>query len=199
MVGFFWCRIGAGVSSFFQLCCWLWVAAVWAWVLTRQSTRTAYSRRLLWFVSLRKTRFIQPHVLFTGVYLLKRLSAGFLPCAGLRLWALRQFQAFFASIASPPWRCAFSRFALVVNLGLPVLASGSNRAVKPTRLRRSAYFRSLGPPQHEQHKNTQRKRMARQIAILQSCAGRSSSCRDQAGQPGELAGDGGHSHSPTKN
>ena len=94
-------------------------------------------------VSLRKTRFIQPHVLFTGVYLLKRLSAGFLPCAGLRLWALRQFQTFFASSAPPPWRSAFSRFAPVVNLGLPVLASGSNRAVKPTCLRQAAYFRSL--------------------------------------------------------
>ena len=50
---------------------------------------------------------------------------------------------FFASIASPPWRIAFSRFAPVVNLGLPVLAFGSNRAVKPTRLRRAAYFCSL--------------------------------------------------------
>ncbi|WP_453934613.1 DUF1010 domain-containing protein [Acidovorax temperans] len=72
---------------------------------------------------------------------------------------LRQFQAFlasspcaasatsyhFASIAPPPWRTAFSRFAPVVNLGLPVLASGSNRAVKPTRLRRAAYFRLLVP------------------------------------------------------
>ena len=72
---------------------------------------------------------------------------------------LRQFQAFlasspcaasassyhFSSIASPPWRTAFSRFAPVVNLGLPVLASGSNCAVKPTRLRRAAYFRSLVP------------------------------------------------------
>ena len=70
---------------------------------------------------------------------------------------LRQFQAFFASSpcaasvtsyhfsssASPPWRTAFSWFALVVNLGLPVLASVANRAVKPTRLRRAAYFRSL--------------------------------------------------------
>ena len=78
-------------------------------------------------------------------------------CAGLRLGVLRQFQAFlasspcaasassyhFSSIASPPWRTAFSRFAPVVNLGLPVLASGSNCAVKPTRLRRAAYFRSL--------------------------------------------------------
>ena len=82
---------------------------------------------------------------------------GVLPCAGLRLGVLRQFQAFlassacaacassyhFSSIASPPWRSAFSRFAPVVNLGFPVLASGSNCAVKPTRLRRSAYFRSL--------------------------------------------------------
>jgi hypothetical protein len=66
-----------------------------------------------------------------------------LPCAGLRLWALRQFQAFFASTASPPWRTAFSRFALVVNFGFHVLASGSNCAVKPTCLRQAAYFRSL--------------------------------------------------------
>ena len=82
---------------------------------------------------------------------------GFLPCAGLRLGVLRWFQAFlasspcaasatsyhFSSIASPPWRSVFSRFALVVKLGFPVLASGSNCAVKPTRLRRAAYFRSL--------------------------------------------------------
>ena len=51
--------------------------------------------------------------------------------------------SFFASIALPPWRTAFSQFAPVVNLGFPVLASGSNCAVKPTRLRRAAYFRSL--------------------------------------------------------
>ena len=82
---------------------------------------------------------------------------GFLRCAVLSLSAMRKFQAFlassscavsatsyhFSSSASPPWRTAFSRFAPVVNLGLPVLASGSNRAVKPTRLRRAAYFRSL--------------------------------------------------------
>ena len=68
---------------------------------------------------------------------------GVLPFAGLRLRALRQFQVFFASTAQPPWRSAFSRFVLVVKLGFPVLASGSNCAVKPTRLRRVAYFRSL--------------------------------------------------------
>ena len=53
--------------------------------------------------------------------------------------------SFFASSAPPPWRSAFSRFALVVNLGFPVLASVANRAVKPTCLRQAAYFRSLVP------------------------------------------------------
>ena len=126
--------------------------------LTRRSSGRL-RRRLAMFVSLRKTRNIETHVLFTGIYFLKRLFAGFLPCAGLRLGALRCFQAFlasspcaasatsyhFASIAPLPWRSAFSRFALVVKLGFPVLASGSNCAVKPTRLRRAAYFRSLVP------------------------------------------------------
>ncbi|MDD2690314.1 MAG: DUF1010 domain-containing protein [Simplicispira sp.] len=82
-------------------------------------------------------------------------SLGVLPCAGLRLWVLRQFQAFlafslcaacassyhFASVTPPRWRSAFSQFVPVVNLGFPVLAFGSNCAVKPTRLRRAAYFR----------------------------------------------------------
>ena len=103
--------------------------------------------------------FYSPAVNFSSGYPL-----GFLPRVGLRLWVLRRFQAFlvsspctasatsyhFASIAPPPWRSAFSRFAPVVNLGLPVLASGSNCAVKPTRLRRAAYFRSLGVKIHRQ-------------------------------------------------
>ena len=66
-----------------------------------------------------------------------------MPCAGLRLWAVRQFQVFFASSAPPPWHTAFSRFAPVVNSVVSVLASGSNCAVKPTCLRQAAYFRSL--------------------------------------------------------
>ena len=49
----------------------------------------------------------------------------------------------FSGSASPPWHRAFSQFAPIVNFGFPVLASGSNCAVKPTRLRRAAYFRSL--------------------------------------------------------
>ena len=90
--------------------------------LTRQSSGLAYGQPLILSVSRLETRFIQAHVLFTGIHLLKHLSAGFLPCAGLRLGVLRQFQAFlasspcaasatsyhFASIAPPPWRRAFS-------------------------------------------------------------------------------------------
>lgn len=65
---------------------------------------------------------------------------GVLPCAGLRLWVLRWFQAFlaasayalsassyhFASTAPLQLRSAFSRVAHVVKLVFPVLASGSN-------------------------------------------------------------------------
>jgi len=66
--------------------------------------------------------------------------------SGLRLHSLRQFSAFlatgpyvasassyhFASVAPPRWRFAFSQFAPVVKLGLPVLASGSNFSSQPT-------------------------------------------------------------------
>ena len=97
---------------------------------------------------------IQASFTFASVH-----SLGVWPLLGLRLRGLRQFQTFlasslfaasaysyhFASIASPPWRTAFSRFAPVVKLGLPVLASGSNCAVKPTCLRQASYFRSLVP------------------------------------------------------
>ena len=86
------------------------------------SDKGELTRSRLNLVSRLETRFIQAHVLFTGIHLLKHLSAGFLPCAGLRLGVLRQFQAFlasspcaasatsyhFASIAPPPWRRAFS-------------------------------------------------------------------------------------------
>ena len=45
--------------------------------LTIHSSRRRFAARLNSGVSLRKTRFIKPHVLFTGVYLLKRLFVGF--------------------------------------------------------------------------------------------------------------------------
>ena len=90
-----------------------------------------------------------PAFTFSGVYPL-----GVLPCAGLCLLGLRQFQAFlassacaacassyhFAGIAPLPWRSAFSRVALVVKLGFPVLASVSNSALKRTRILRAAYL-----------------------------------------------------------
>ena len=73
---------------------------------------------------------------------------------GLRLRGVCQFQAFlasrpcaasassycFRSAVPPRWRHAFSQFLPVAKFGLPVLASGSNISVKPTRILRSAYF-----------------------------------------------------------
>ncbi|MFC4474226.1 DUF1010 domain-containing protein [Comamonas denitrificans] len=69
--------------------------------------------------------------------------------SGLRLLALCQFQAFlassaftasvssyhFRSVMPPRWRSAFSQFAPVAKLGLPVLASVSNCSSQPTATR----------------------------------------------------------------
>ena len=71
---------------------------------------------------------------------------GFWRCAGLRLSALRKFQAFLASsacavsatsyhscsVASLPWRSAFSWAAPVFKSGRPLLAFGSNCSSQPT-------------------------------------------------------------------
>ena len=125
--------------------------------MPRRSLR--YAVRLNSSVSPFIFRFMQASIYSSASPLPEVSPLGFWRCAGLRLHSLRRFQVFlasspcaasassyhFASSASPPWRTAFSRFASVVNLGLPVLASGSNCAVKPTRLRRAAYFRSLVP------------------------------------------------------
>ena len=125
--------------------------------LTLQSSGLAYGQPLTLCVSLRKTRFIQSHVLFTGVYFLKRLFVGFFAVCRASPWGFAPFQAFlasspcaasafsyhFSSSAPPWWHTAFSRFVPVVNSEVSVLASGSNCAVKPTRLRQAAYFLSL--------------------------------------------------------
>ena len=52
-------------------------APFWPSGLTLRSSGLAFSQPLTLAVSLRKTRFIQPHVLFTGIYLFKRLFVGF--------------------------------------------------------------------------------------------------------------------------
>ena len=92
---------------------------------------------------------IQTAFSFSGVA--QRLVCRF---SGIRLHGLRRFPVFLASsprLASassyrfgsavlPRWRSAFSQFVPVAKFGLPVLASGSNISVKPTRILRSAYL-----------------------------------------------------------
>jgi len=51
-------------------------APFWPSGLTLRSSGLAFSQPLILAVSLRKNRIIQVHGLFTGIYLLKRLSAG---------------------------------------------------------------------------------------------------------------------------
>ena len=74
--------------------------------------------------------------------------------SGLRLLALRWLLVFlasspcvaiassyrFRSAAQPRWRSAFAQLVPVAKFRLPVLASGSNISVKPTRILRSAYL-----------------------------------------------------------
>ena len=74
--------------------------------------------------------------------------------AGLRLRSLGRFQAFWASgacvasaasyhscsVASLPWRSAFSWAAHVFKAGRPLLAFGSNSALKRTGFQPAAYL-----------------------------------------------------------
>ena len=69
------------------------------------------------------------------------LGFGFL--AGLCLLALCQFQPFLASSARPACASSFCFRSAVRLRSILGLAAGANRSVKPTRLRRAAYFRSL--------------------------------------------------------
>ena len=75
---------------------------------------------------------------FSGVYPL-----WFLPCAGLCLWILRRFQAFLSSSARPACASSFCFCSAVCLRSIFGLAAVANRSVKPTRLRRAAYFLSL--------------------------------------------------------
>ena len=75
---------------------------------------------------------------FSSIYPL-----GFLPCAGLRFLALRHFLAFLSALRRLGYAVLFRSLRPSLAWGLPFLAFGSNWSVKPTRLRRAAYFRSL--------------------------------------------------------
>ena len=98
------------------------------------------------FVSPFMFRFMQASIYSSAPPISKVSPLGFWRCAGLRLSALRRFQAFFASsacavsatsyhscsVASLPWRSAFSWAASVFRVGRPLLAFGSNCSSQPT-------------------------------------------------------------------
>ena len=62
---------------------------------------------------------------FSSIY-----SLGFLPCAGLRLLALRQFLAFLSALRRFGYAVLCRSLRPSLAWGFPVLASGSNRAFK---------------------------------------------------------------------
>ena len=82
----FRCPIGAGVSSFFRLCCWLWVAAVWAWVLTRQSTRTASPPLTLAVSPAQQSLYPGPCFIHRHLFSQALCSAGFAVSLGFACW-----------------------------------------------------------------------------------------------------------------
>ena len=122
--------------------------------LTRQSSRPAYGGRLTLSVSPFIFRFMQASIYSSASPISKVCPLGFWRCAGLRLSALRRFQAFLASSAcvasatSYPscsaaplsWPSAFSWAAHVFKAGRPLLAFGSNSALKRTGFQPAAYL-----------------------------------------------------------
>ena len=126
----------------------------WFLALTFRSSRPAFCGRLTSPVSTTENQFMSPMLFqtaFNSSSVGQRLVCRF---SGLRLLALRWFLVFLASIpcvASASsycfasavllrWRSAFPQFVPVAKSNLPVLASGSNISVKPTRILRSAYL-----------------------------------------------------------
>ena len=122
--------------------------------LTWRSSRPAYCGRLILFVSPFTLRFMQAAIYSSASHLSKVSSLGFWRSAGLRLRSLRRFQAFLASGACAAsatsyqscsaaplrWPSAFAWVAPVFKVGRPLLAFGSNSALKRTRQRRAAYL-----------------------------------------------------------
>ena len=121
--------------------------------LTWHSRRTAMPP-LNSFVSPFIFRFMQASIYSSGSPISKVSFLGFWRCAGFRLFVLRKFQAFLASsacavsatsyhscsVAPLPWPSAFSWAASVFRVGRPLLAFGSNSALKRTGFQPAAYL-----------------------------------------------------------
>ena len=126
----------------------------WLLALTFRSSRPAFCGRLTSPVSTTENQFISPMLIQTAFNFSSVVQRLVCRLSGLRLLASRWFVLFlasgpcaasassycFRSAAPPRWRCAFSQLVPVAKSKLPVLASGSNLPVKPTRLQRSAYL-----------------------------------------------------------
>ena len=137
-----------------------WVARVvklgfpcWLLCLTRRSSGRL-RRRLAWCVSPFILRFMQAAINSSASPFSKVSPWGFWRSAGLRLRSLRQVQAFLASSACQPsatsypscsaaplsWTSGFSWAAPLSKSGRPLLAFGSNSALKRTGFQPAAYL-----------------------------------------------------------
>ena len=121
-------------------------APFWPSGLTLRSSGLAFSQPLILAVSPFIFRFMQASIYSSASPISKVSPLGFWRCAGLRLSALRRFQAFLASspcsesaasyhscsVAPLPRPSAFSWAASVFRVGRPLLAFGSNCSSQPT-------------------------------------------------------------------
>ena len=126
----------------------------WLLALTFRSSRPAFCGRLTSPVSPFIFRFMQACIDSSASPFSKVSPWEFWRLAGLRLRSLGRFQAFWASgacvasaasyhscSAAPlPWRSAFSWAASVFKAGRPLLAFGSNSALKRTGFQPAAYL-----------------------------------------------------------
>ena len=110
--------------------------------------------RLIWRLAREANNSFKPMNIQNPFTFASAFVPGFWRSAGLRLHSLRQFHAFLASgacVASAPsyhscsaaplrWPSAFAWAAHFSNPGRSLLASGSNSALKRTRILRAAYL-----------------------------------------------------------
>ena len=129
-------------------------APFWPSGLTLRSSGPAFCGPLTLAVSPFIFRFMQASIYSSASPISKVSPLGFWRCAGLRLSALRKFQAFLASSACAvsatsyhscsaaplPWPSAFAWVVPVFKSGRPFLAFGSNSALKRTGFQPAAYL-----------------------------------------------------------